>query len=139
MAIIYKPRKVISKAPGHEGTGFCAGKVAGSIIETDKLCNVISEKCSLTSADVKAVIEALVKEFELELCFGSSIRVGDLGIFSASITSDLVETKDELKPKYVKVKTITYLPSVRLKEQMKRTEFMRLRDFNRRFNGTDEE
>ena len=139
MSIIYKPRKMVSAIPGKKRTGFFAGKVLGSTVETDALCNHISEKCSLTSADVKGVIEALVSEMELELTSGNRVRVGDLGIFSASITSEVVDTKTELKPKKVHVKTITYLPSVRLKDSMKEAEFVRLRDFNRMAHGIDEE
>ena len=131
MSIIYKPRKHVSTVPGKEKTGYFAGKVLGRTLETDKLCHQISDKCSLTSADVKAVIEALVTELASEFKLGGSVRVGDLGIFSASITSEVVDTEEELKPKKVSVKTISYLPSVRLKETMKEAEFMRLRDFNR--------
>lgn len=139
MSIIYKPRKHICTVPGKEKTGYIAGKTMGSTIDTDNLCEHISEKCSLTSADVKAVIEALVKEISLELKSGNRIRVGDLGIFSAAISSEVVDTKEDLKPKKVRVKTISYLPSVRLKDAMRYTDFMRLRDFNRIAYGTDEE
>lgn len=138
MSIIYKPRKMVSVIPGKEKTGFFAGKVLGSTIETNELCEHISEKCSLTSADVKAVVEALVSEIDIELKYGNRVRVGELGIFSASITSDVVETTEELKPKRVRVKAIAYLPSVRLKESMRRAAFMRLRDFNRLDSGSTE-
>lgn len=130
---------MVSTVPGKERKGYFAGKALGSTIETDQLCSQISEKCSLTSADVKAVIEALVGEMALELIYGNSIRVGDLGIFTASITSEVVDTKEELKPNKVYVKAISYLPSVRLKRAMRRAKFMRLRDFNRMTHGIDEE
>lgn len=139
MSIIYKPRKHICSVPGKEKIGYFAGKVLGSTVETDNLCDHISEKCSLTSADVKAVIEALIKEIGVELKSGNRIRVGDLGIFSASITSEVVDTKEELKPKKVRVKRVSFLPSTRLKNSMRNTDFMRLRDFNRMAYGIDEE
>jgi len=130
---------MVSVIPGNEKTGYFAGKALGSTIETDELCANISEKCSLTSADVKAVIEALVKEMETELLSGNSIRVGDLGIFKASISSEVVDTKEELKPKKVHIKAITYRSSARLKKAMRRAQFMRLRDFNKMAYGIDEE
>ena len=131
MSIIYKPRKHVSIVSGKEKIGYFAGKVPGRTLETDKLCHRISDKCSLTSADVKAAIEALVTELTSEFRLGGSVRVGDLGIFSTSITSEVVDTQEDLKPKKVSVKTISFLPSVRLKEMMKEVEFMRLRDFDR--------
>ena len=139
MSIIYKPRKMVSVMPGKERTGYFAGKALGTTITVEKLCKNISEKCTVTGADVKAVIESLVEEISLELSSGNSVSVGDLGIFSASITSEVVDTVEELKPKKVRVKGISYLPSVRLKKSMRHTEFMRLRDFNRMVYGTDEE
>lgn len=139
MSILYKPRKMVCAIPGKEKTGFFAAKVAGSTVQMNELCKRISDKCSLTGADVKGVIEALVKEIELELAHGSSIKVGDLGTFSASVTSEVVANQDELKPKKVRVKTITFLPSTRIKEIMRKVTFERLRDFNRRVNGIDEE
>ena len=56
----------------------------------NNLCYRISSNCTITSADVKGVIEALLTQFELELLSGKNIRFGDIGTFSASITSDIV-------------------------------------------------
>lgn len=140
MSILYKARKMVCTTPGKEKTGYFAAKVAGGTIDLNQLCENISEKCSMTGADVKGVMEALIKELELELTYGKNIRFGELGIFSASVTSDIVEKEEDLKPHLVRVKTITFLPSSRLKQLIKqKTTFMRLRDFNRQYNGTDEE
>lgn len=140
MSILYKPRKMVCAIPGQEKTGYFAAKVSSGTIDTNGLCYRISSKCTVTSADVKGVIEALIQEFELELLAGRNIRFGDLGIFSASITSDITTEKEELKPRNVRVKTITFLPSTRIKATLKaEAKFMRLRDFNRKFNGVDEE
>ena len=81
-----------------------------------------------------------MKQFELELLSGKNIQFGDIGIFSASITSDIVDNKDDLKPQDIRIKTVTFLPSTRLKTTLKnKAKFMRLRDFNRKYNGVDEE
>lgn len=140
MSILFKPRKMICTIPGKEKIGYFAAKVTSGTTDLNQLCSNISEKCSMTGADVKGVMEALIKEFELELLSGRSVRFGELGIFSASITSDVTEEKDDLKPHMVRVKNITFLPSSRLKELIKKhAKFMRLRDFNRMYNGVDEE
>jgi len=139
MSIIYKPRKMVSTVPGKEKTGYFAGKVSGGTVNTEELCYCISDKCSITGSDVKAVIEALIKEIEIQLLAGRSIRLDELGIFSASITSDVVSTEDQLKPKKVRIKTVTFLPSVRIKKIMNKAKFIRLRDFNRMAYGIDKE
>ncbi|MDF9829574.1 HU family DNA-binding protein [Parabacteroides sp. PF5-6] len=130
MSIIYKPRKMVSVIPGKEKTGYFAGKVPSGMITTHTLCQKISDRCSLTSADVKGVLEALTEEIEMELKYGRSIQMGELGIFTASITSDVVSTKEDLKPRKVKVKSISFRPSVRLKEEMEKVEFVRQRELN---------
>ena len=115
-------------------------KAVSSTIDLNNLCYRISSNCTITSADVKGVIEALLTQFELELLSGKNIRFGDIGTFSASITSDIVENKEDLKPQKVCIKTVTFLPSTRLKNKLKtKARFMRLRDFNRKYNGVDEE
>ncbi|MCD7713002.1 MAG: hypothetical protein LUJ25_09990 [Firmicutes bacterium] len=140
MSIIYKPRKMVCAIPGKEKTGYFTAKANSKTIDLDGLCYRISSTCTITSADIKGVIEALMTQFELELLNGSNIRFGDIGTFSASITSDIVEDKDGLKPQMVRIKTVTFLPSTRLKNKLKnKARFMRLRDFNRKYNGVDEE
>ena len=140
MSIIYKPRKMVCTTPGKEKTGYFAANVNSSTIDIDNLCYRISSTCTITSADIKGVIEALLTQFELELLSGKNIRFGDIGTYSASITSEIVEEKDNLKPQMVRIKTVTFLPSTRLKNKLKtKARFMRLRDFNRKYNGVDEE
>lgn len=140
MSIIYKPRKMVCAIPGKEKTGYFAAKANSTTIDLDDLCYRISNTCTITSADIKGVIEALVTQFELELLSGRNIQFGDIGTFSASITSDIVENKEDLKPQIVRIKTVTFLPSTRLKNKLKlEARFMRLRDFNRKYNGMDEE
>ena len=115
MSIIYKPRKMVCTIPGKEKTGYFAAKAVSSTIDLNNLCYRISSNCTITSADVK-------------------------GVISASITSDIVENKEDLKPQKVRIKTVTFLPSTRLKNKLKtKARFMRLRDFNRKYNGVDEE
>ncbi len=70
MSIIYKPRKMVCTIPGKEKTGYFAAKAVSSTIDLNNLCYRISSNCTITSADVKGVIEALLTQFELELLSG---------------------------------------------------------------------
>lgn len=132
MSITYKARKMVSRIPGNEKTGYFAGKVHHSTMDTRSLCDYISDRCTLTSADVKGALEALVETIEMQLSRGCSVQMGDLGTFTASITSAVVDTVEELKPKVVKVKSVVFLPSVRLKEKMSEVEFIRHREYTQR-------
>lgn len=132
MSITYKPRKMICRIPGKEKNGYFAGKVAERTIQTNDFCHLVSDRCSLTGSDIKGVIEAIVESIEMELMHGRSIQLGDLGTFSASITSEVVDTEEELKPQKVRIKNITFLPSVRIKESIKKAEFVRFKESNRK-------
>ena len=59
MSIIYKPRKMVCTIPGKEKTGYFAAKAVSSTIDLNNLCYRISSNCTITSADVKGVIEGL--------------------------------------------------------------------------------
>lgn len=139
MSILYKPKKMVCTIPGKEKTGYYATKASGSVISFNDLCTLISDKCSMSSSDVKGVVEALVNEIEFSLYQGYSIHVDDLGIFSTNITSAIVDLPEDLTPKKVKIKSISYLPSKRLKNRMEKATFMRLRDYNRMVDEADEE
>ncbi|WP_233467178.1 HU family DNA-binding protein [Parabacteroides goldsteinii] len=75
MSIIYKPRKMVCTIPGKEKTGYFAAKAVSSTIDLNNLCYRISSNCTITSADVKGVIEALLTQFELELLSGKKYQV----------------------------------------------------------------
>ena len=67
MSISYKSRRMVSNYPGKEKVGFMATKANGKTIHTDELCRAIADKTTLSTADVKGVIEALVCELESSL------------------------------------------------------------------------
>ena len=145
MSIIYKPRKMVCTIPGKEKTGYFAAKAVSSTIDLNNLCYRISSNCTITSADVKGVIEALLTQFELELLSGKNIRFGTptvVVVIPLKEEGEFIQllNKEDLKPQKVHIKTVTFLPSTRLKNKLKtKARFMRLRDFNRKYNGVDEE
>lgn len=61
MSILYKPRKRVCSIPGKEKTGYFVAKANNCTIDLDQLCYCISN-CTITSADIKGVIEALIQE-----------------------------------------------------------------------------
>lgn len=123
MSILYKSRRMVSNFPGKEKVGYMATKANGKTIQTDDLCRAIANKTTLSTADVKGVIEALVCELESSLEDGNQVRIGDMGTFGITLTSPTVEKPEELRANYVTVKRINYLPSTRLKERMRYATF----------------
>lgn len=116
-------RDNISKNPKE---GFYAQVVTKGTVDTKDLCREISEKCSLSVADMKAAIEALAQTIENRLQDGYNVSIDELGTFSVSAESRTVQESEEIRGQSVKVKNINFRPSVRLKSSMKTSKFERV-------------
>lgn len=103
-----------NQAKTHQGRVNSAGT-----IETDFLCKMISERSTLSSADVKATLDSLNFFFQLYLSNGYSIRLDDLGIFSLGLKSKKTEDTEKGDALVTKVNTIHFRPSIKLKEQIR--------------------
>ena len=118
----------ISDAPKE---GYYAQVVTRGTVTTEKLCRDISAGCTLTVADLKAAIEALVTSVENNLKDGYNVCIEDLGTFSVSAQSAVVAEEDGLRSPSVKVKKINFRPSVRLKKRMSLSTFEKSRMDNK--------
>ncbi|BEG98313.1 HU family DNA-binding protein [Bacteroides sedimenti] len=116
-------RDNISRTPKQ---GFYAQVVTKGTIDTRELCKVISEKCSLNVADMKAAIEALAQAIEDKLQDGYNVSIDELGTFSVSAESRTVLDSEDIRGQSVRVKNINFRPSVRLKTTMKTSKFERV-------------
>ena len=87
-------------------------------IDTKSLCQLITERSSISSADVKATLDSLNFFFEYYLSQGYSIQLDDLGIFSLGLKSTRKPETDKDNALTVKINGIHFRPSVNLKNQI---------------------
>ncbi|MBB6276379.1 HU family DNA-binding protein [Porphyromonas circumdentaria] len=98
----------IGKKAGHKL--FFAQQVTQGRISFDKLCNIIAESSTVSSADVKAVIDRLAHVFGQFLTEGFIIDCGELGSFRPTLGSQGVEKEEEFKThKHLRKPRIRYL------------------------------
>ncbi|MBQ7421705.1 MAG: HU family DNA-binding protein [Prevotella sp.] len=76
------------------------GKWYGRVVKTgevglQELSENISESCTLTEADVYAVVKALVAEMKTQLQSGKTVVLDDFGRFHLTIKSDLVDKEED--------------------------------------------
>lgn len=76
MAIKY--RVMGRKNPFSKQTAYYAQQVSNGVVKREDLFERISNRCTLTSADVKACLDALEFEIIQVLLDGQSVRFGDL-------------------------------------------------------------
>lgn len=89
-------------------------------IDTKSLCQLITERSSISSADVKATLDSLNFFFEFYLSQGYSIQLDDLGIFSLGLKSSRKAESEKENALDVKINGIHFRPSVSLKNQLKK-------------------
>lgn len=103
--------------------------VEPSVVTFEELLNGVQEICSLTLADVTAIVKSF-QEVVLELLSeGYSVHVENLGSFRPTLKATSVENKDDVSADLIKQVHCVFTPSVRLKEaiKMNNLEFKKLR------------
>ncbi len=81
----------------------------------------ISDRCTLTEADVLAVLNALQTEIVSAVQSGHSVRLGQLGSFRATITSLGADSKAEADSSLIKALRVRFTMGSRLRSAMRLT------------------
>ena len=83
------------------------------------LCKLISARSTVSSADVKAVLDNL--NFVLDM-----VRLGDFGSFRISVSSDGVTDKKDFNSSMLRPLRIIFTPGGELKDTKKTLEYSRI-------------
>lgn len=119
--------KAVPKAqPGVKGGGdkkFYANPVYTGEITLDQLTEKIEKISTVSGADIRAVLYALVDVIPAELANSQIVRVGDLGSFRVSLSSDGEETEEKVTATNVKGTKILFTPGEKLKAMQNNLKF----------------
>jgi len=88
---------------------------AGGYCDLKKLCKLISARCAMSSADVKAILDSLNWAMDLELQAGNIVQVGEFGNFRLSIRSESTATEEEFDATKIKGVHIVFTPGESLR------------------------
>lgn len=88
-----------------------------------KLSDLIARHCTLTPADVTAVLEALLSELPDLLMSGHIVRLGDFGILKLSFKGEGRGTAEDVTAKEIKNPHILFLPGVEFKQRLQKTDY----------------
>ena len=97
----------------------------------DEICSFINECCSVNSADIKGVLDALSKYVGRELSYGSCVELDGLGFFSPSLKTvkDGVNEKGEELYK-VKVDGVNFRCAKKLKKKVCESQPLKVKRTN---------
>lgn len=91
-----------------------------------KLAEDISETSTLSTIDVLAVIESLLKKLPNYLENGHSIRLGDFGVIKAAIRTTGSENESDVSSANIEAVRILLLASPELKKQLSGMKFRKV-------------
>lgn len=125
MATTYK---LVQRRDMHKGSTagsklFYAQAKSTGTSNMERLCSMISERSTVSSADVKAVLDSLIYVMKLELSDGKIIKMGEFGNFRVTFGSDGTVTEKEFNATKIRKPKYTFTPGKALREQAKVLSF----------------
>lgn len=106
--------------PGKNKKTSCGRLISSGTKGMKDVCGYINECCSLTSSDIKGVLDALSNYIGNQLSNGYSVELEGLGHFSPALKTEQKKTEEEGKVVYsVRVDGVNFRCAPELKEKVK--------------------
>ena len=112
--------------PGVAGGGakkYYASPVHGKEMTLEGLTKGIERASTVSGADIRAVLYAMVEEAVTGLSEGRIIRMGDLGSLRITISSEGKDTPEQVTAAAVKKAGVIFTPGKKLQEMLKTATF----------------
>lgn len=106
------------KSPKDQSVSYYAQAAKTRSLNLADVAERITQNCTVTEHDVKAVLSALQEQIILALREGFSVRLGDLGSFRPTICSLPSATAEEVTAKNVKSVRVRFTQGSRLRAGM---------------------
>lgn len=104
---------------------YYASAEYGEEINVNDLAKEISKSCTLTPADIVAVIEGLLDKMPQYLKNPNRIRLNKFGIFKLSFSSEGHEKAEDVTSHDIKNLRVLFTPSVELKKELSDVSYTR--------------
>lgn len=121
MPIRYRITKRSNNIAVEKKSNYIMQAVSTGTIDINRLSYEISNECTLSKVDVKAVLFALGEKLEFHLKEGKTIDIENIGKFKIGFKSIAAENAKDLTPKKSIVKYhLNFQPSVYIKRWLKK-------------------
>lgn len=94
---------------------YYAKAIADGEVDLDTLAEQIAYECTVTESDTYAVLLALVRNITKELEQGRIVKLGKLGNFQVSISSEGFDTQEEVSAQAITKSRILFRPGKRMR------------------------
>ena len=92
----------------------------------DDLCDEIAETCTLTSADIKAVLDSMIWVMVTHLKNSEIVEFADLGNFRMSVGSSGSATQEQFAATQIRKPKVIFHPGKRLQDMRSLASFSRI-------------
>ena len=118
-------RRNLGKDNSQNPKKFYAQAVNNGYVSFDELCTEIAENCSLTSADIKAVMDRMNYILDKNLKAGRIVQFGEIGNFRLAVGSSGSLTTDNFSTAQIRKPRIVFSPGSKLRDTRILTTFER--------------
>lgn len=119
--------KVIEKGqPGVAGGGIkkqYASPVMDGELTLAGMTKAIEKICTVSGADIRAVLYALVDVAVDSLADGTIVRLGDLGSLRVTLSSEGKDKPEDVNASAIKEAGVIFTPGTRIKEMLSSAKF----------------
>lgn len=102
-----------------------ATSVAAGEVTLESMSYRMAETCTVTRADILAVLTAFVDNIGIDLKNGMIVKLGELGNLQLGLSSRGVETIEEWKADRIRKAHVNFRPGKKLKQMASETNFKR--------------
>ncbi|MDD2552870.1 MAG: HU family DNA-binding protein [Dysgonamonadaceae bacterium] len=122
--------KVIERGePGVVGGGtkkyYASANITGEAT-IEKLTRRIEKISTVSGADIRAVLYALVDVAVEELADGKAVRFDDLGSLRVSLSSSGVEKESDVTPAIITKSKVIFTPGKKIKEMLNNVKYEKM-------------
>jgi predicted histone-like DNA-binding protein len=122
--------KVIERGePGVVGGGtkkyYASANITGQAT-IEKLTRRIEKISTVSGADIRAVLYALVDVAVEELADGKAVRFDDLGSLRVSLSSSGVEKESDVTPAIITKSKVIFTPGKKIKEMLNNVKYEKM-------------
>lgn len=111
-------------------TRYHARVVPYGTTDTKDLAQQIHSRCTVTPADVKAVLSSLSDVIIEELKGGNRVHIDGLGFLQITLQCPSVQSPKEIRAESIHFKSVAFRPEAELKKRLRTTDFERVPDKN---------
>ena len=102
--------------------------VTSETIRTDEISKEIQDYCTVTTADVKAVLAALTHVAIRSLKEGRRFHLDGFGFFQMTLSCPPIQTAKEIRAESIRFKSVVFRPEKRLKDKLRGSFFERVQE-----------